>query len=167
MPFIVGVLTHTPIWVYALLAYLVWQGIQSLQPRDQPLWRLMIVPAVFIIMGLSGIALHPEAGLWPIASWLAGAAVFAPFGLTTGPTLLAVDREHGRVTRAGSAIPLARNIIVFLLQYVVAVTSATHPDSYTAAALIGRAISGASAGYFIGWVVALLQRYRAAPNQTA
>lgn len=167
MPFIVSVLTHTPIWVYALLAYLVWQGIQSLQSRDQPLWRLMIVPAFFITMGLSGIALHPGAGLWPIASWLAGAAVFTPLGLSTGPKLLAVDRPHGRVTRAGSAIPLVRNIIVFLLQYIVAVTAATHPDSHTATALIGRAISGASAGYFIGWAAALLHRYRATPRQAA
>ena len=164
MPFIVGVLKHTPIWVYLLLVYLVWQGIQSLTPRDQPLWRLMIVPAVFIVIGLSGIVLRHEASLWLMLSWLAGAALFAPLGLSTGPKLLAVDRENGRVTRAGSPIPLVRNIVVFLLQYIAAVISATRPDAHLTAALVGRAISGASAGYFIGWIVAVLQRYREAPK---
>src|SRR5436305_877160 len=98
MRFALGILTHTPLWVFALLVYLVWQGILSLRPRTMPIWRLMIVPAVFIAMGLSRIALHPDDGPWPLLSWLAGAIVFSPLGLTTGPKLLAVDREHGRIS---------------------------------------------------------------------
>jgi hypothetical protein len=167
MRFALGILTHTPLWAYLLLAYLVWQGIRAQRPRDQPIWRLMIVPAIFIIMGLSRIALRPEDGLWLLLSWLAGAILFAPLGLTTGPRLLAVDRNNARVTRAGSKIPLVRNIVVFLLQYAIAVTAALDPHNHAAAALIGRAISGASAGYFIGWVIALLRRYRNSPQDAA
>jgi hypothetical protein len=168
MRFALGVLTHTPLWVYLLLAYLVWQGILSLRPRNLSIWRLMIVPAVFIIMGLSRIALGSEDGLWPLLSWLTGAVLLARLGLTTGPRLLVVDRTNARVTRAGSKLPLARNIVVFLLQYGVAVTAALDPHSHAATALVGRAISGASAGYFIGWVVALLRRYyRSTPENEA
>jgi uncharacterized protein DUF6622 len=164
MRFALGILTHTPLWVFVLLAYLVWQGILSLRPRTMPIWRLMIVPAVFIVMGLSRIALRPEDGMWPLLSWLAGAMLCAPLGLTTGPRLLAVDRKNGHVTRAGSKIPLARNIIVFLLQYAIAVTAALDPHGHAAVALIGRAISGACAGYFIGWIIALLRHYRNRPE---
>ena len=80
------------------------------------------------------------------------------------PRLLAVDRKNGRVTRTGSKIPLARNITVFLLQYAIAVTAAVDPHGHAAVALIGRAISGACAGYFIGWVIALLRHYRNSPE---
>jgi putative effector of murein hydrolase LrgA (UPF0299 family) len=64
------------------------------------------------------------------------------------------------VTRPGSAVPLVRNITVFLLQYGVAVATAMKLEPHTAVAIIGHAVSGASAGYFSGWVVALLRRYR-------
>jgi hypothetical protein len=167
MRFALGILTHTPLWVFALLAYLVWQGLLSLRPRTMQIWRLMIVPGVFIVMGLSRIALRPDDGLWPLLSWLAGAIVFAPLGLSTSPRLLAVDREHGRIIRAGSKIPLIRNIVVFLLQYAVAVTAALDPHGHAAVALTGRAISGASAGYFIGWITALLRHYRNSPQDEA
>ena len=85
MRFALGILTHTPLWVFALLAYLVWQGIRSLRPRTTPIWRLLIVPAVFIAMGLSRIVSGSETGPWPLLTWLGAAQmivtpiVFYPF----------------------------------------------------------------------------------------
>jgi hypothetical protein len=165
MQFAIGILTHTPLWVWLLLAYLIWQGLQATRPRDTPIWRLMIVPAVFIVMGLSRIALRPGDGVWPLLWWLAGALVFLPLGLSTRPKLLAVDRTNMRVTRAGSKTPLVRNLVVFALQYAVTVTATLDPHSN--AALVGRAISGASAGYFIGWIIALVRQYRNSPKEVA
>ena len=162
MQFAIGIISHTPLWAWVVLAYLVWQGLQATQPRNTPIWRLMIVPAVFIVMGLSRIALHPENGPWPLLSWIAGALVFVVLGLSTRPKLLAVDRTTMRVTRAGSRMPLVRNLVVFGLQYAVTVTATLDPHSN--AALVGRAISGASAGYFIGWIIALLRQYRNGPK---
>jgi hypothetical protein len=45
------------------------------------------------------------------------------------------------------------------LQYTVAVIAAVNPGGGTVAAIAGRAISGATAGYFIGSMVALLRQY--------
>ncbi len=153
-----GIVTNTPVWVFVLLGYLVWQGIVSLKPRTMPIWRVMVVPAVFILMGLSRIALTAGDGPGPVLAWLGAALVFAPLGFFTGPALRSIDRAHGRVTREGSAIPLIRNVTVFVLQYAVAVGAALHPDSHTTMALIGRAVSGATAGYFVGWALAFLRR---------
>jgi hypothetical protein len=55
--------------------------------------------------------------------------------------------------------PLLRNLTVFALQYTVAVIAAIDPDGCTAAAVTGRAVSGATAGYFIGSTIALLREY--------
>jgi hypothetical protein len=49
---------------------------------------------------------------------------------------------------------------MFLLQYAIAVAAALHLDSHIAVAIIGRAISGATAGYFAGRTVSLLRSYR-------
>jgi hypothetical protein len=166
MPYVFGVLTHTPPWVFLLFAYLVWQGIRALQPRTQSIWRLMIVPLIFIVWGLSRIGLRHD-NQWPLLAWLAAAAVMAPLAFLTGPRLLAVDRGKGLVTRAGSALPLIRNVTVFALQYGVAVIAALQLDGHSAVSIVGRAISGATAGYFLGWAVALLRSYWSAGENSA
>ena len=154
------ILTNTPLWVFALLAYLIWQGSQSLRPRTQPIWRMMIVPLVFFLMGLSRLVTARDRGIEPLLAWLVAAVLFASLALSRRPKLLAVDRKSGTVTRPGSASPLARNITVFVLQYAVAVATAMKLEPHAAVAIIGHAVSGASAGYFSGFAVALLRRYR-------
>jgi hypothetical protein len=158
MRYVLGILTHTPPWVFLLFAYLVWQGIRALRPRTQPIWRLMVVPLIFIVWGLSRIGLRHD-NVWPLLAWLMAAIVMAPLAFVTGPRLLAVDRSKGLVTRAGSAVPLVRNVTVFVLQYSVAVMAVLQLDGHAAVAIVGRAVSGATAGYFLGWALALLRRY--------
>jgi hypothetical protein len=154
------ILTNTPLWVFALLAYLIWQGSQSLRPRTQPIWRMLIVPLVFFLMGLSRLVTARDRGIEPLLAWLVAAVLFALLALSLRPKLLAVDRKSGTVTRPGSSTPLARNITVFVLQYAVAVATAMKLEPHAAVAIIGHAVSGASAGYFSGFAVALLRRYR-------
>jgi hypothetical protein len=154
------ILTNTPPWVFALLAYLIWQGSQSLRPRTQPIWRMLIVPLVFFLMGVSRLVTAGDRGIEPLLEWLVAVVLFASLALSRKPKLLAVDRKSGTVTRPGSATPLARNITVFVLQYAVAVATAMKLEPHAAVAIIGHAVSGASAGYFSGFAVALLRRYR-------
>ena len=156
----VGILVNTPLWVFALLAYLIWQGWQARQPRTRTIWRMLIVPSVFLLMGLSRLVTAGDNGLAPLLAWFAAALSFASLALYYGPRLLAVDRKTGRVTRPGSAAPLLRNVTVFSLQYGVAVSTAMKLEPHLAVAIIGHAVSGASAGYFSGRTVALLRRYR-------
>ena len=154
------ILINTPLWVWPLLGYLIWQGAQALRIRTQPIWRTLIVPLIFLLMGLSRLLTARNSGLEPLLAWLAAVLLFALLGISRHPPLLAVDRNSGTVTRPGSAMPLVRNITVFLLQYGVAVATAMKLEPHAAVAIIGHAVSGASAGYFSGWAVALLRRYR-------
>ena len=160
MQIAVRILANTPVWVFALLAYLIWQGLQALRPRTQAIWRMLIVPLVFFLMGLSRLVLASDHGLEPTLAWIAAVLLFAALGLFNGPRLLTVDREKGVVTRPGSIGPLLRNITVFSLQYGVAVATAMKLEPHAAVAIIGHAVSGASAGYISGWAAALLRRYR-------
>jgi hypothetical protein len=149
------ILANTPTWVFVLLAYLIWQGLQALRTRTQAVWRMLIVPLVFFLMGLSRLVLARDNVIAPLLAWLAALLLFAALGLFNGPRLLAVDRKNGMVTRPGSIGPLLRNLTVFSLQYGVAVATAMRLEPQTAVAIIGHAVSGASAGYFSGWAAAL------------
>ena len=159
MQIAVRIVANTPVWVFALLAYLIWQGWQSLRPQTQPVWRVLIVPSVFLLVGLSRLVTASDNGLAPLLAWFAAALSFASLALYHGPRLLAVDRKTGRVTRPGSTAPLLRNITVFTLQYAVAVATAMKLEPHAAVAIIGHAVSGASAGYFSCWAAVLLRRY--------
>ena len=54
MRFAWQVLIHTPLWVFPLFGYLVWQGIKAMRPRTTSIWRSLIVPTVFIVWGSRG-----------------------------------------------------------------------------------------------------------------
>ena len=155
-----AILTNTPPWVFALLALLIWQGCMALRPSSQPLARMLIIPAVFFLMGLSRLVLGARSIDLQLI-WLASAAAFAALALYTGPRSVTIDGETGRIQRPGSMVPLMRNISVFVLQYAVAVVTAMKLGAAWEVAAAGQAVSGACAGYFLGWTIALLRSYRA------
>jgi hypothetical protein len=160
MQTVIAIFINTPPWVFALLALLIWQGCMALRPTSQPLSRMLIVPAVFFLMGLSRLALSGKS-LELLLVWVASAAVFAALALHTGPRSVTVDGETGRILRPGNVVPLVRNLAVFVLQYAVAVVTAMKLEAAWDVAAAGQAVSGACAGYFLGWTIALLRSYRA------
>ncbi|CAN5338814.1 hypothetical protein BH11PSE4_BH11PSE4_04490 [soil metagenome] len=166
MQTVIAIVVHTPPWVFVLLALLIWLGCLSLRPRSQPLRRLLIVPAVFFLMGVSRLVLGGKS-IELIAVWLVSAALLAAVALYTGPRNVTIDRDTGLIRRPGSVLPLVRNILVFVLQYAVAVVTAMRLDLGIDVAIAGQAVSGACAGYFLGWTIALLRSTRAQTAVTA
>ena len=160
MQIAVAILANTPPWVFALLAMLIWQGCVALRPRSQPLPRMLILPAVFFLMGVSRLALGGKS-IDLLLAWVASASLFAAMALYTGPRSVTVDGETGRILCPGSVIPLVRNLTVFVLQYGVAVVTAMKLEAYREVAMAGQVVSGACAGYFLGWTISLLRSYRA------
>jgi len=159
MTFAYQILIHTPIWVFPLFAYLVWQGIKAMRPRTTTIWRSLIVPAIFILWGLSRLLSASQHGVGPLLSWTMAALALVPVGLLTTKRF-DLDHVTGQINRPGSPVPLVRNVTIFVLQYAVAVIAAVNPDGLAMASLIGRAVSGAMTGYFLGRTIALLRQYR-------
>ena len=164
MPSIVGILQHTPWWVFALLALLAALGIRSLRTRTTAVWRLLIVPAIFIGWGILSIA--EKAAVSPALSidWLAAGVIGVAIGwAATRLDGVQVDRAAGRVGMPGSAVPLLRNLAIFLAKYCLAVAMAIAPARQPALAHWDVAVSGIGAGYFVGWLIRFARKYRAAP----
>lgn len=152
------ILTHTPIWVFPLFGYLVWLGIRAMRPRTVTIWRSLIVPTVFIVWGMSRLFARGQDAMWPLVSWFAAAAILLAIGLLTARPI-EFDHTTGEIRRPGSVVPLIRNITVFTLQYIVAVIATVDPHDATMAAIVGRAVSGGTTGYFLGRTIALLRQY--------
>ncbi|MCW0232981.1 MAG: hypothetical protein OJJ21_05215 [Ferrovibrio sp.] len=154
-----GILSHTPLWVWALLALLAWLGSLGLRQRRMTLRRIAIVPAIFILWGLAGLVARPFDPDTIAALWLGGLAGGLLLGLATGPRILSADRLRGRVELPASWWPLLRNLIIFFAHYALTVTAilTAHRVVLIQADIV---VSGGSAGYFIGWGLALWRRYR-------
>jgi len=170
MPRIVNILLNTPWWVFALFALLMWLGFQALRPRSLPIWRLLITPAVFIGWGATSLALQSMSSPILIADWSVTAAIGAAIALTTSRLHnVGIDRARQHVSLPGSAFPLIRNLLIFSAKYGLGVAVATAPASQPDLAVWDIAVSGASAGYFLGWVARFASVYRrmANPNPAA
>lgn len=161
MPNFTAILTSTPWWVFLLLALLVALGVQALRQRSVPLARVFITPALFIGWGLSSLVTAAKATPFVLPAAIgAGVIGFGLAALTVG--LDAMRAEPGRVTLPGSALPLFRNLLIFVAKYVIAAAMAIRPDWHAPLLLADMAVSGLAIGYFIGWTLRLLGGYRRA-----
>jgi len=155
---------NTPWWVAPLFALLVVMGIIQLRNNRAHWLRLMGAPAVFIVWGLASALASRLPAFEVLGAWTIAAALGAMLSWRY-PTLrvLAVDRQRGLISLAGSAVPLLRNLSIFVLRYAIAATMAIRPDHADALGLCNLAVSGASAGYFIAWAAQFALVYRSAP----
>jgi hypothetical protein len=162
MTALLAILTHTPPWVFLVFALLLILGVQALRPRSIALARVFVTPLVFVGWGLLSLVL--AARTTPIApvAWALTAAAGGALALLSVRLEGLRAEPGGRIHLPGSVLPLTRNMLIFAAKYVLAATMAQHPDMRAQLLLWDIAVSGASAGYFIGWTARLLLAYRRA-----
>ncbi len=168
MQFVIETVARTPIWVWALFAFLLFIGIRALKPTTASFARLAILPVVFLAWGLSGFATN--YGLRPvgIAVWLAALVVGAGIGWLLARMIeIRADKEHGLIRLPGTAVNLVLILIIFATKYTLGVLAGIRP-SITGELLymatdVG--VSGLLTGMFAGRLLGLWRKYRAAPNE--
>jgi hypothetical protein len=162
MATVIGILRFTPILVWAVLVLLVWLGLVSARARTVGVARLLITPIVFVAWGLVALAsskapLGPAVTYWLIAGLCGGA-----LGLAARLDGLRFDHRQALVQVPGSWFPMIRNLAIFVTKYALAVAIALLPDWRGTLPLWDAAVSGASSGYFLVWVVRFALAYRRA-----
>jgi hypothetical protein len=159
-----GIVRGTPWWVFLLAALLVWLGLRSLRPRVTTVVRILMTPGVFVTWGLASLAAGGGSSPTLVLAWLLTAVAGVAVAMLTVPMQgMCVDRVHRLVLVPASVLPIVRNVIVFSAKYVLAVGAVIHPDARAQLDVWDLAVSGASAGYFVGWVVRFAQAYCNAP----
>jgi hypothetical protein len=124
---IVAILSHTPGYVWAILAALVLLG--SLQLRRQRMSRMRLLIAPVAMGALSLWSVTTAFGTKPavIAAWLLGiGAAWLANRALRWPRDVRSDGDAFVV--AGSPWPLALMLAIFALRYAVAVSLVFHPE---------------------------------------
>jgi hypothetical protein len=160
---IARILSGTPVWVFILLAYLVWIGVKRLKPGVRELAKIGITPAIFIVWGVIGLFQRPGDFSVVLAHWAVGAVIGLALGLAFAIPMQA-DRPRRLVLLPGSVLPLLRILVIFGAHYVLRVAAAIHPDMSETYLTWDIYVSGAGAGYFLGWAARFYMGYLKAPN---
>ncbi|MGA2552083.1 MAG: DUF6622 family protein [Burkholderiaceae bacterium] len=158
---IMDILTHTPVWIWAVLALLVYRGIAARRDRELPLWGLAVLPVVLLGLAIEGIRGHFGTSPLPYAVW-SGAAVI---GAIIGSRTLAQDAvalgQRGVLVR-GSWFPLVLILAIFFTKYCTEVVFALQPvrmHEPDAVAAVS-ALYGLLSGLFLGRLIRTLILYR-------
>lgn len=122
------IVSHTPVYVWALLAFLLYRGYLASRDREVSLLKLSVIPGVMLVLALSGMSANGAlgSGVWGV--WAIGvvAGMALTWRLTSGD--IAIDRDAGTIHQRGSWLPLALMVAIFFTKYTVAVVSAMHPE---------------------------------------
>jgi hypothetical protein len=150
---LIGIVTGTPVWVWAVLAYGIYMGIRALGRRQVSLWTLGIVPLVFLGISLPQVAaVALTQPLAPVFYGLCAAAgaVVGWFFLTPEP--LAVDRSRGTLVISGTWTVLVVFLTVFAVKFtygtVLVVAPATAAQPGFVSTVFG--LSGLATGIVVG-----------------
>ena len=153
----------TPIWVWPLLAFLIYRGVAASVDREVGLKRLFIIPAVMLALSIQGIASAFGADMAAAPVWLAGMLagtaiawyLFDERSVTPHP-------EKGSVAVRGSWSQMVLIMGIFMTKYAVNASLAMSPDLKQHLAFVATvcALYGVFNGVFIGQLLRVVSIYR-------
>jgi hypothetical protein len=158
----------TPLWVWALLALLVFLGVRALRATTAPLWRIAILPTIFFLWGLIGLLVANGLAAQRALPWLVALAAGTLVGwMFAGLRPIRADRVHRLVHVPGGPFPLVLALLIFAIKYAFGVLHAIDPAAFADARfwLTELAVSGVLTGMFMGRFAALWRQYRTAPSE--
>ena len=134
--FLIGVVTHTPVWVWVLFIFLISRGIKARRPATVTLERLAIIPGIFLIWDIYDLIVYRALTPGTVALWTAGILAGAALGYV----------------RQADYTALPFMMLAFGVKYVLGVMSAVSPQTMQQPAMSALAIvsGGVFAGVFIG-----------------
>ena len=162
MPLLFQIVVNTPLWVWPLMGFVVWLGLQGLRPRVVPWWRLAILPLVGFAASLGGIAQSANPA-WAAIGWGLALLVFLPLGWLIGQRRpVRVRPEDGRLEIGGGWFVLVFGVSIFAVRYAMGVLFGVLPAlrGETFWIYLSGAVGGMVAGIGIGWIANLLRRAR-------
>ena len=150
---LIAIITHTPVWIWFLLAGLIYLGAAQLSARTASLQRVMIMPVVMTSLSVWGTLSAFGAAPAIVLCWLGAAALVAAMvmrkPLPAGTHYLADSREFAL---PGTWVPLALILSIFATKYTVGAMLAMHarPTLQPAFGLACASLYGIFSGAFIG-----------------
>ncbi len=164
------IITHTPVWVWAILAFLMYRGFLASKDRELGLRAVLVIPLVMLGLSAQGIAGSFGFNAVSIISWLASllAGSVVSWKLVNEQNVKVLPHK-ARVFYRGSWGPLILMMAIFLIKYCVNVAIAINGPLRSDAAFIAVVCLayGLFNGLFLGKMLKVLTMYKqqmAAPS---
>ena len=111
-------MSHIPTYVYILFLVLLWMGVSRCYPRTIRVERLLILPALMIVLGVRGfLGLFPAPTFVDLAAALAGGAIGLAMGWRhAGRWPIRIDRSAQTIAIPGDVMMLAIILGVFVFR---------------------------------------------------
>ncbi len=138
------ILTHTPIYVWAILAFLVYRGVLASRDREMSVGRMLVIPILMLVLSLQAIATQFGVASVAMLAWASGAAVAALLCRASGAGRASAGVVPGTLRIRGSWTPLVLMLMVFGIKYALAVALAILPG------LAGKALFAAATCALLG-----------------
>lgn len=150
----VDIIKNTPIWVWGILLYLLYVGIQALKPRIVTLDKLIFLPLALIALKFR-VFLSPDAWIYLIGL---SAGLFAGFAkVRNSPIKVLKDIKSIQIPGSSSLIVILLGF--FVMRYFFGYLQATDPVAYIRYFDWELVLSGILSGYFTGQRINYFYRY--------
>ncbi len=158
------ILSHTPLWVWILFAFLIMRGYAALSEREMNISQLFILPLLFLIWGVWGLKEEFNFNVASSVGMFSGLAlgIVAGWRLWKNQPRLKNKPHSDRIIRAGTPLTLIFIIMGFGSKYCLLVWLSLHPEAHYAvqfSALFG-VITGLVDGLFWGGTLNLFSSWR-------
>lgn len=162
----IQIITKTPIWVWGILALLLWVGVKQSLPRRVSLRRITVLPLAMAGLSLAGMLTAFGAGSPALLVWGAVLAAFAAAVMTRSlPQATQYNAWTQQFQIPGSWTPLVLMMGIFITKYAVGVALAMYPD-LARDALFSQSVGALYGGFGGVFAGRALRLWRLAENRT-
>jgi len=155
---------HTPAWVFALFAFLLYRGIRSLRPQTMTPVRMLFLPILFFVWAVLSVGKELNGSSIAYSAFAAGIALggFAGWMIWRNRGTVTFDPATRMVCRPGSVWTLVLILIGFTAKFILSASLARNPSfsEVTSFKILFGGISGIVDGLFWGGTVAQLWRVK-------
>jgi hypothetical protein len=158
------IISHTPVWVWLLLAFLIYRGVSALSERPLLAGNVLPLPVILTVWGLVSMYNRYGNDFGVMACWAFGyIAAFVIGCLSVTQNAVRGTREAPR--QAGSVVPLLLILSIFVVKYSVEVSFGFHPEIVGASPVSNcvALVYGGLAGLMAGRVLRFFERARRLP----
>ncbi len=154
---VLEIISHTPLWVFAVFAVLVYRGIVATRDRALQAAPLVLLACAFLFLGGQGALAIAHGSAAPLGVWALAFVTSVLVAMKTVPDSMVYGSREAPMQR-GSLASLVLILAIFATRYSVAVASAMHPDQLSgfAASTSLCALYGVTSGVVIGRALRVL-----------
>lgn len=156
----IKIIYNTPVYVWPLLALLIWGGWKSRKTYIIAWKDLLIMPLVMFFWAISSMLQRYDA--FPIYFWMSSMLIGIWLGAITVRRLhLQFDKRKKLIQIEGSWMPMILSLSIFSLRYVLGIAYAMRPDlSNMIIFNILENIAVIVSGMFLGRIIGYWKKYK-------